>query len=38
MQLKGIVRKEVGDLEPHEYTVGLLFCMAIGWILLSGRR
>jgi hypothetical protein len=38
LQLRALVRHELMDLDPHEYTLGLLFCIAIGWILLSGRR
>lgn len=37
-QVRGIVGREFSNLEPQEYTLGLLFCLAVGWILLTGRR
>ncbi len=37
-EINQYVRDEVMDLEPHEYCVGAVFVIAIGFVLLSGRR
>ena len=37
-QMKQFVRNEFVDLEPHEYCIGAVFVIAIGFVMLSGRR
>ena len=37
-QIKQIMRTEFLDLEPHEYCIGAVFVISIGFVLLSGRR
>ena len=37
-QMNHYLRNEFMDLEPHEYCVGAVFVIAIGFVLLSGRR
>ena len=37
-EVKTYLRNEVVDLEPHEYCVLATFIIAIGFVLLSGRR
>lgn len=37
-EVTSYLRSEVVDLEPHEYCVLATFTIAIGFVLLSGRR
>lgn len=37
-EVKTYLGNEVVDLEPHEYCVLATFTIAIGFVLLSGRR
>ena len=37
-QVKHLLIDEYIDLEPHEYCIGAVFVIAIGFVLLSGRR
>ncbi len=37
-EVKTYLQNEVVDLEPHEYCVLATFTIAIGFVLLSGRR
>ena len=37
-QMKQLMRNEFVDLEPHEYCIGAVFVIAIGFVMLSGRR
>jgi len=37
-QLQQLVRSEYLDLEPHEYCIGAVFVIAIGFVLLNGRQ
>lgn len=38
IQVQRYLRSEVVDFEPHEYCIGAVFVIAIGFVLLSGRR
>ena len=38
MEMSQLMRNEFVDLEPHEYCIGAVFVIAIGFVLLSGRR
>jgi hypothetical protein len=38
VQVERYIRSEVVDLQPHEYCIGAVFVIAIGFVLLSGRR
>lgn len=38
VQMQRLVRNEFVDLDPHEYCIGAVFVIAIGFVLLSGRR
>ena len=38
VDLNRLIRTEVVDLEPHEYCIGAVFVIAVGFLLLSGRR
>ncbi|MCA9049171.1 MAG: hypothetical protein KDA89_10615 [Planctomycetaceae bacterium] len=38
VQMKSLLRNEVVDLDPHEYCIGAVFLISIGFVLLSGRR
>jgi hypothetical protein len=37
-EVKYLLIDEYVDLEPHEYCIGAVFIIAIGFVLLSGRR
>jgi len=37
-QVNDYVRNQLFDLEPQGYCVGAVFVIAIGFVLLSGRR
>lgn len=38
VDINHLIRDEFVDLEPHEYCVGAVVVIAIGFVLLSGRR
>lgn len=38
VQVQRYLRSEVINLEPHEYSIGAVFIIAIGFVMLSGRR
>jgi len=38
LQMQRYLRNELIDLEPHEYCIGAVFVIAIGFVLMSGRR
>ena len=38
MQMKGLLHNQVIDLDPHEYCIGAVFVIAIGFVLLNGRK
>lgn len=38
VQVQRYLRSEVIDLEPHEYCIGAVFVIAVGFVMLSGRR
>lgn len=35
MEVNGIIRSELVDLDPHEYCIGAVFVIAIGFVLLK---
>jgi hypothetical protein len=37
-EVKHLLNDEYIDLEPHEYCIGAVFIIAIGFVLLGGRR
>ncbi|MEZ6059877.1 MAG: hypothetical protein R3C19_05905 [Planctomycetaceae bacterium] len=37
-QVRTIVRDQFVHMQPTDYGIGLVFCIAIGWVLLNGRR
>ncbi len=37
-QVRTIVHDMFVHMKPQEYAVGLVFVIAIGWVLLNGRR
>ncbi|MCP4169458.1 MAG: hypothetical protein GY758_01655 [Fuerstiella sp.] len=37
-EVKRLLLDEYIDLEPHEYCIGAVFVIAVGFVLLSGRR
>lgn len=38
VQVQRYLRSEFVDLEPHEYCIGAVFVIAVGFVMLSGRR
>lgn len=38
VQVERYLRSEFVDLQPHEYCICAVFVIAIGFVLLSGRR
>ncbi|MEO1980291.1 MAG: hypothetical protein ABGZ24_07230 [Fuerstiella sp.] len=37
-QVKHLVANKADNLQPQEYCIGAVFVIAIGFVLLSGRR
>lgn len=37
-QVKYLVADKAGNLEPHEFCIGAVFVIAIGFVLLLSRR
>lgn len=37
-EVSQILREQVIDLDPHEYCIGAVFVISIGYVLLSGRN
>ncbi|MEZ6125903.1 MAG: hypothetical protein R3C49_22475 [Planctomycetaceae bacterium] len=38
VQMESYMRRELVDLQPHEYCIGAVLGISIGFVLLSGRR
>lgn len=38
MQMQGMMGKMFGNLDPQMYSIGAVFVICVGFVLLSGRR
>jgi hypothetical protein len=37
-QVSNILSREMAQLSPREYSIGLILCICIGFVLLRGRN
>ncbi|MEQ9412053.1 MAG: hypothetical protein RIK87_30355 [Fuerstiella sp.] len=38
IEINRLICEEIVDLDPHEYCIGAVLLIAVGFMLLSGRQ